>query len=385
MKKNRTSQLRGFYKLTIAERRKALEGYLGEGVGERLEKTLSLELADQLVENVVGVYGLPLGLGTNFRVNGRDVLVPMVVEEPSVIAGASNAARMAQQGDGFAADCDPPNTVAQIEILNPQPEAGGRIRQAEEEILTRANDTATELVSLGGGAHRVDVREDVGGKHRLVVHLVVNCVDAMGANIVNTMAEHVSSFVAEVAGGQAGLRILTNLAEQRLARSRVELPFSALVRKGYGGEQVARGIVAASEFAEADPYRAATHNKGIFNGIDAVLLATGNDWRAVEAGGHAFASLTGRYRPLATWTLNGEKLVGKIELPLAVGTVGGASRSHPLAVFALELLGVKSAGELAEIVASVGLASNLAALSALSSEGIQHGHMRLHERKFGGE
>jgi hydroxymethylglutaryl-CoA reductase len=382
MKKNRSSRLKGFYKLTVEQRRSALEDFLGDRGAERLAETLSAPAADQLVENVVGVFGLPLGIGTNFRINDREILIPMVVEEPSVIAGASNAARMAGLGTGFVAESDPPNTVAQIEILNPSAEAAERINEAETEILSRANDTQPEIVALGGGAHRLVVRPAVGDKSRLVVHLVVNCVDAMGANIVNTMAERVSPFVEEISGGKAGLRILTNLAEQRLARSRTEIPLSALLRRGFSGEEVARGIVAASEFADADPYRAATHNKGIFNGIDAVLVATGNDWRAVEAGGHAFASLSGQYRPLARWRIEGDNLLGRIELPMAVGIVGGASRSHPTARLALELMGAGSAGELAAIVASVGLASNLAALSALCSEGIQQGHMRLHERKF---
>jgi hydroxymethylglutaryl-CoA reductase len=382
-KTNGSSRLKGFYRKSIAERRALLAEQVGNS-GEKLnfEEQISLNTIEKMVENAIGVMGIPLGVATNFKINGFDVLVPMAIEEPSVIAAASNAARMVRLGSGFMAEADPPHTVVQVELRRPSPDASKRIREAERDILEAANRTQPELVSLGGGAREIVIREDVGGTGRLVVHIVVNCLDAMGANMVNTMAEAVSDRLAELAEGEAGLRILSNLADRRLVRARAEVPFKALERKGYSGEEVGNGIKAASDFAEADPYRAATHNKGIFNGIDAVLIATGNDWRAVEAGGHAFAARNGQYGPLATWDIQGNQLVGSIELPMAVGIVGGASRAHPTARLCIELAGIETASDLACVVASTGLASNLAALAALSSEGIQQGHMRLHERKL---
>ncbi|MCP4200020.1 MAG: hydroxymethylglutaryl-CoA reductase, degradative [Proteobacteria bacterium] len=377
-----SSRLKGFYRKSMDARRALLAEHIGADGGKLdFEEQIPLNAIESMVENAIGIMGVPLGVATNFQINGHDVLVPMAIEEPSVIAAASNAARMVRQGSGFIAAADPPYTVVQVELLSPAQGAPKRIRQAEREILETANNTQPELVSLGGGALELVIREDVGGRGRLVVHIVVNCLDAMGANMVNTMAEAVSGRLAELAGGKAGLRILSNLADRRLVRVRAEVPFEALVRKGYPGEEVGAGIKAASDFAEADPYRAATHNKGIFNGIDAVLLATGNDWRAVEAGGHAYAARNGRYGPLATWNVRDDKLVGSIELPMAVGIVGGAARAHPTARHSIALAGIETAGDLACVVASTGLASNLAALAALSSEGIQQGHMRLHQRK----
>jgi hydroxymethylglutaryl-CoA reductase len=364
----------------MGERRKRVTDETGVRLGEALDPGLSDALADRMVENAVGVLGIPLGIATNFIVNGREVLVPMAIEEPSVIAAASNAARMARAGGGFTAEADPSIMAAQIEILDPSEGAGEAIEEAAPELLRIADRTQPELVSLGGGARELAVREGVG-EARLVVHLVVDCLDAMGANIVNTMAEAVSGPIAEMSNGRAGLRILTNLADRRLVRARCAIPVEAMKRGSYPGKSVSEGVAAAYAFAAADPYRAATHNKGVFNGIDAVLIATGNDWRAVEAGGHAFASRKGRYEPLTTWTIEGETLVGTIELPMAVGIVGGASRTHPVDRAGLELMGVETAAELAGVTASVGLASNLAALAALAAEGIQSGHMRLHSRK----
>jgi hydroxymethylglutaryl-CoA reductase len=338
-------------------------------------------LLDTMIENSVGVMGMPLGVATNFQVNGFDVLVPMAVEEPSVIAAASNAAKMARSGYGFRAETTSPLMVAQIEILDPHPGAASKIEAAKQEILSMADSAQKELVSLGGGAVELEIRENVGEKRRLVLHLVVNCIDAMGANSVNTMAEAVSAQLGELTGGIIGLRIVSNLADRRLVKVSSKIPFDALTRNGFSGAEVARGVEAASQFALADPYRAATHNKGIFNGVDAVLLATGNDWRAVEAGGHAFAAMKGTYSPLSTWKIFDDKLEGSLEMPMAVGIVGGAAKVHPIARLCLDLMGVESAVELAWIVASAGLACNLAALAALSSEGIQQGHMRLHRRK----
>jgi hydroxymethylglutaryl-CoA reductase len=383
MKSRGTSRLKNFYRKKVTERQSILMKRMPEKKEiQDLGDPIPIEIVERMVENAVGILGMPLGIATNFVINGVEVLVPMSIEEPSVIAAASNAAKMARRGDGFTADADPPHTVVQVEILNPAPNAWKRIEEASSEIIDRANKTQPELVSLGGGAREIAVRQEVGGKERLVVHIMVDCIDAMGANMVNTMAETVSDYIAQLAGGRAGLRILTNLADKRLARARVTIPFDALKRNGFSGEEVAHGIKAASDFAIADPYRAATHNKGIFNGIDAVLIATGNDWRAVEAGGHAYAARSGQYSPLAVWNIEGDSLVGAIELPMAVGIVGGAATAHPTARLCIELAGIETAHDLACIVASTGLASNLAALGALSSEGIQRGHMRLHGRKL---
>jgi hydroxymethylglutaryl-CoA reductase len=313
-------------------------------------------------------------------VNGRDVFVPMAIEEPSVVAAASNAARIARSGGGFSAAADPPLGAAQVELLDPDPGADAAIQAARAELLALADAAQPELVALGGGARDVVVRRAVGGPERLVVHLLVDCRDAMGANMLNTVAEAVAPRLAELGRSRRGLRILTNLADTRLARAGCRVPLAALARRGFDGAEVAAGVAAASRFADADPYRAATHNKGIFNGVDALLLACGNDWRAVEAGGHAYAARGGAYRPLSTWRVDGGNLEGRIEMPMAVGIVGGAVAKHPVARLCLEILGVETGAELAEVAVSVGLASNLAALAALASEGIQQGHMRLHSR-----
>ncbi len=373
--------MKGFHRKSISERVNSLEAETGLSIEPVLDAGLPPERLDRMVENAVGVLGMPLGVATNFVVNGREVPVPMAIEEPSVIAAASNAARMARSGGGFTARTDPSLMAAQIEILDPGREAPEAIERSRADLLALADETQPELVSLGGGARDLMVREAVGTEGRLVAHLVVDCLDAMGANIVNTMAEAISGRLAELAKGRAGLRILTNLADRRLVRARCDIPFEAMKRGRFDGETVSRGVAEAYEFAADDPYRAATHNKGIFNGIDAVLLATGNDWRAVEAGGHAYAARSGRYAPLSAWTIDGERLTGTLELPMAVGIVGGASRAHPVAELGLRLMGVETAAELAAVTAAVGLASNLAALAALAAEGIQLGHMRLHLRK----
>lgn len=380
MRKRGSSRIRGFGDLDVPARRERLEAETGVGLGGLLERGLDLETASAMIENAIGVMGVPLGVAANFLVNGRDVFVPMATEEPSVIAAASNAARMTREGGGIEAEADAPLGVAQIELLDPSPRAAEAILGAREEICALANAAQPELVSLGGGARDLAVRRDVGGPHRIVAHLSVDCRDAMGANMLNTMAEAISPCLARLAGARAGLRILTNLADSRLARARCRVPFAALARRGTDGAEVAAGVARASRFAEDDPYRAATHNKGIFNGIDALLLATGNDWRAVEAGGHAYAARGGSYGPLATWRAERDALTGRMEMPMAVGIVGGASRAHPAARACLEILGVESGRELAEIAVAVGLAQNLAALAALAAEGIQAGHMRLHGR-----
>jgi hydroxymethylglutaryl-CoA reductase len=315
------------------------------------------------------------------RVNGHDFVVPMVVEEPSVVAAASNAAKMARGGGGFVAEADPPLMIAQIQLTHvPDVDAArDAILARKAELLARADRAVPGLVARGGGARDVEVR-GLGEDGVMVVHAIVDCRDAMGANLVNTIAETLGARIAELAGGRLGLRIVSNLCDKRCVRVTCRIPASALATDDMDGQSVIDGIVAASRFAELDPYRATTHNKGIMNGVDAVVIATGNDWRAVEAGAHAFAARDGRYAPLAVWRRDGDVLVGRLELPLALGTVGGTLRVHPTARLSLRLLGTESATELAMIAASVGLASNLAAVRALATDGIQRGHMALHAR-----
>lgn len=378
-----TSRLSGLRDLDPAERRRlvATSAGIDPAILDVLDLRdgLTLAQADHLIENVVGVIGVPVGVATNFTVNGRDRLVPMATEEPSVVAAASNAARMTREHGGFATSTTSPVMIAQVQVLETvDPEAARlRLLEARDELLALAAEQDPLLVSLGGGPRELRVRllSTRTGMH-VVVHLHVDVRDAMGANAVNTMAEALAPRVAEIAGGRSLLRILSNKADQRLTRARAVFDAGLL-----GGPEVVRDIVHASAFAEADPYRAATHNKGIMNGITAVVLATGNDTRAVEAGAHSHAVRDGRYTALSHFEVGADgHLVGTLELPLAVGLVGGATRAHPAAQAAVKLLGVETAAELAEIVAAVGLAQNLAALRALSAEGIQRGHMTLHAR-----
>lgn len=347
---------------------------------------LTGEQAGQMIENVVGLQALPLGVALNFRVNGRDVLVPMAIEESSVVAGASFAAKLARAAGGFRAEATAPEMIGQIQLLDVEDLEAARaaVLKARERLLARADEVDPVIRRLGGGARDLEVRilPDTAAGPMLVVHLVYDCRDAMGANAVNTACERIAPLIVEVTGGRVGLRILSNLADRRLARAECTVPAEALAYAGFSGEEVVRGIVEAWAFAASDAYRAATHNKGIMNGIDAVAIATGQDWRAIEAGAHAYAARSGRYTSLSTWTRDAEgNLAGRLELPLAVGVVGGASRSHPTARVALKLLGVESAQDLAEIMAAVGLAQNLAAIRALATEGIQKGHMALHARQ----
>jgi hydroxymethylglutaryl-CoA reductase len=347
---------------------------------------LTPEQADYMVENAIGVFALPLGVAQNFIINWREVLIPMAVEEPSVIAGASFMAKLAEAGGGFTAEADPPLMIGQMQILDCPNRSSARkaLLAHREEILAEAAAVDPTLVSLGGGPKDLEVREikesPIGAF--LVLHIIVDVRDAMGANAVNTALERLTPLIEQITGGRVLLRILSNLADKRLARASVRIPADTLAFEEYRGEQVRDGIISAWAFAVADPYRAATHNKGIMNGIDAVVLATGNDWRAVEAGAHAYAARSGRYTSLSTWGTNAAgDLTGSLELPMAVGIVGGATKVHPAAQAALKLMQVKSAKELAEIIVSVGLAQNLAALRALATEGIQRGHMSLHTRK----
>jgi hydroxymethylglutaryl-CoA reductase len=383
----RTSRFPGFYKITVAERRALVAEATGADPREiksALEQGgIDAETADKFVENVLGTYALPYGVALNVRVDGLDHVVPMVVEEPSVVAAASNAAKMIRLGGGFTSEVDPPLMISQIQItqVDDVPRAIDAIDARAIEILARADEAIPGLIARGGGARSVEARQLGDASDRMmVVHVVVDCRDAMGANLVNTVAEVVAERLAEIARGKVGLRILTNLCDKRLVKVKCRVPAGALATEEMDGAEVIDGIVNASRFAELDPYRAATHNKGIMNGIDAVVLATGNDWRAVEAGAHAYAARSGRYSPLSIWRRDGDDLAGALELPLALGTVGGTLRVHPAARLSLRLLNVTTAGELAAIAASIGLANNLAAVRALATEGIQRGHMAQHAR-----
>ncbi len=346
---------------------------------------LPLGVANGMIENVIGTFELPFAVAGNFRINGRDVLVPMVVEEPSVVAAASFMAKLARDCGGFETSSTGPIMRAQVQVIGVTDPHGARlaILRHRDEIVAIANERDRTLVGLGGGCRDVDVHvfDDTPRGPMVVMHLIVDVRDAMGANTVNTMAEAVAGRIEQITGGTVRLRILSNLADLRLARARVALTTDVLTTAEYRGDDVAEGILDAYTFAAVDPYRAATHNKGIMNGIDPVIVATGNDWRAVEAGAHAYACRHGRYTSLTKWERHRDgRLVGTIEMPLAVGLVGGATRTHPLARTALKILDVKSAQDLAEIAVAVGLAQNLAALRALSTEGIQRGHMALHAR-----
>ena len=382
--------MKKFYELTPAERLERLAQQAGLTPAEMAalsgEGGLSGGQADHMVENAVGVFALPLGVAQNFVINGREVPVPMAVEEPSVIAGASFMAKLARAGGGFTAHTTAPEMIGQMQVLDLDdlPAARLRLLEQKQRLIDEAAAIDPVLQRLGGGPRDLEVRiindSPIGGF--LVLHLIYDVRDAMGANAVNTAVERLAPLVEQISGGRVLLRILTNLADRRLARARCVIPLSELAFDRFSPEDVRDNILAAWAFAAADPYRAATHNKGIMNGIDAVVIATGNDWRAVEAGAHAYAARSGRYTSLSTWGRDADgSLTGTLELPLAVGTVGGATRSNPAVQAALKLMGVKSAAELAEIIVSVGLAQNLAALRALATEGIQRGHMGLHARQ----
>ena len=383
-----SSRIPAFYKMSVEERQQKLGetlGLSGEEMGVlTAHDALPLETADLMVENAVGTFALPFGVALNFQVNGQDYVIPMTVEEPSVIAAASNAALVARAGGGFRAEADPGAMIGQIQIIRVKDarRAVERLHAARAELLASADELTPGLCRRGAGPRDIEVRliESPRGETMVVVHFLVDTGDAMGANAVNSLVETLAPRVAELAGGEACLRILSNLADRRLARSAVRVPVQALGRDGIPGEEVAERMLYAYEFAWADPYRAATHNKGIMNGIDAVAVATGNDWRAIEAGAHAYACKDGAYRSLSRWAIEDGHLVGSLELPMGVSTVGPAVESHPRVRLALRMLGVTSARELAAIMVTVGLASNMAAMRALATEGIQKGHMALHAR-----
>ena len=381
----KSSAISGFYKLPPKERLAKVKEFadLTDEESTSLANTgaLPMEVADRMIENVVGAIPIPLGIGVNFQINNKDYLIPMAIEEPSVVAAASYAAKMVRAAGGFHASSTTPVMIGQIQAVGIKDPYAARLRVlgAKEEILKKANEQDPVLNSFGGGAKDVDAKviQTTQGA-MLITELHVDCRDAMGANAVNTMAEAVAPLIEELTDGHVYLRIITNLAVKRLARA-----WCVVSKESIGGEEIVNGIVNASAFAAADPYRGATHNKGAMNGIIAVVLATGNDHRAIEAGGHAYAARNGTYSTLSQWEKdqNGD-LVGSIELPMAVGLIGGAVKTHPTAKVAMKILGVKSANEFAEVLAAVGLAQNLAALRALAHEGIQRGHMSLHARNI---
>ncbi len=389
-----TSRIAGFYNLPLGERLDKLAESAGLGSDELAAfqtSGLSADQADHMVENAVGTFGLPLGIGLNFVVNGREVLVPMAIEEPSVVAGASFMAKLARAGGGFTVITSAPEMIGQMQVLEIKDlmAASMELHEHKAELLAEADSIDPVLKKFGGGARDLEIRiiEDSPIGPFLVVHLIYDVRDAMGANAVNTACEKLAPHIEQITGGRVHLRILSNLADRRLAKASCtvllkELAFTNADGRTFTGEQVRDGIIEAWAFAAADPYRAATHNKGIMNGVDAVVIATGNDWRAIEAGAHAYAARDGRYTSLSTWGKDADgNLTGELEVPMAVGIVGGATKVHPAAKAALKLMGVKTAAELAGIIASVGLAQNLAALRALATEGIQRGHMSLHARQ----
>lgn len=381
----KTSSYSGFFKLSMEERLKEVAEFSGltdeEQAVLRSADSLDDEKADHMIENVIGKFALPMGVAINFVINGKDVVIPMVCEEPSVVAACSNAAKMARPSGGFKASSSGNVMIAQIQVLGIATPAAakGMILEKKDEIMRICNEKDPVLVSLGGGVKDVEVRTvDTKAGTMVIVHLLVDTGDAMGANAVNTMAEAVAPFIEEVTGGTVELRILSNLADHRLVRAR-----ATWRKEDIGGEEVVEKMLSAYAFAEADPYRAATNNKGIMNGIVPVVIATGNDTRAIESGAHAYAARSGRYTSMTTWEKdeNGD-LVGSIEIPMAVGLVGGATKIHPAAKAAVKLLGVKTASELGQIIACAGLANNMAAMKALATEGIQRGHMSLHARNL---
>jgi len=386
---NQTSEISGFYKKTVTERLEILRKWanIDEEDLKTLEDSLTVNEANNMIENVVGTFRLPLGIGTNFRINNKEYLIPMAIEEPSVVAAVSYAARLFRSRGGITTRTDSSIIIGQIQVLELKDihSAKEKILANKQVLMEEANTKGGTIIDRGGGSRDIEVTtyENTPIGPMMVIHLLYDTQDAMGANTINTAVEHIAPHVEKLSGGRVNLRILSNLADRRLAFAEGRIKPEAFERDGYTGEEVIDSIVEAAVFAEIDPYRATTHNKGIMNGIDAVIIATGNDWRAVEAGAHAYAARSGQYRSLTTWKkeANGD-LYGSIELPMAVGIVGGATRVHPTAQLALKILGVDSAQELAGVVAAVGLAQNLAAIRALATDGIQQGHMRMHARQL---
>ena len=387
-----SSRIPGFFRLSPAERRTAAIGGSGGdptsevGHAWSLEGGLSLGAADAMIENVIGLFALPNGLAVNLLLNGEDRLVPMVVEEPSVVAAVSNMARLTRESGGIHGSCDDAVMIGQVQLTDCPTGAAAALRAALPRLSLLAAAVHPQLAEYGGGLRGMEVRElvyDEPGETpepMLVLHFFLDCVDAMGANMVNTIAERLAPEIAALTGGKVGLRILSNLADRRLARASVRIPTDHLRQDGLNGADVAQGIASAWRFAWADPYRAVTHNKGVMNGVDAVAIATGNDWRAIEAGAHAYAARSGQYRPLSTWKVREGALHGDLVMPMQVGTVSGAIRVHPTARANMALAAVRGARDLSVLMAAVGLVQNLGALRALATEGIQEGHMRMHAR-----
>lgn len=385
------SKLPDFRKLTVSERLKEVSKIAGLNAQQQqlLENdgALVCDLANGMIENVIGKFELPFGVAANFQINGKDHLIPMVVEEPSVVAAASYMAKIVRENGGFRTSSTEPLMRAQVQILGIESaEKAKEILLAnKQEIIQLANSKDKFLISLGGGCKDIEVHlfESTKVGPMAVMHLIVNVCDAMGANTVNTMAETVTPLVEKLTGGQVRLRILSNLADLRLVRAELTVRPDQLKQESLSGEEVIERMLEAYEFAVIDPYRAATHNKGIMNGIDPVVVATGNDWRAIEAGAHVYAAKNGQYTSLTAWEKDAQgNLVGRIELPMAVGLVGGATKTHPLAQLSIQMLNIDSASELGEVIAAVGLAQNMAAMRALATEGIQRGHMALHARNI---
>lgn len=381
----------GFYKLSIGERLKKVheQGWLTEEDLTSLRDghhVLPLSRADKMIENVVGIMGLPLGLGLNFQVNQKDYLVPLVVEEPSIVAALSSAAKIFRESGGIQASAEESLLIGQIQVVNPPDadQAKSQILFHKKELMDKLNELHPNMVKRGGGVKDLEVRIFEGTEQiplMLIVHLLVDTCDAMGANIINTMCEEIAADIEAITEGRVFLRILSNLTDRSVVRASVTIPVSKLEGKGYTGEEVRDGIILASQFAEIDPYRAATHNKGIMNGIDPLAIATGNDWRAIEAAAHAFAAKDGRYTSLTRWYANDEgDLVGTIEIPLKVGITGGSLQANDTTMISYRILDITSARELSMLMAAVGLAQNFSAIKALSTEGIQKGHMSLHAR-----
>ena len=382
-----SSRISGFYKLSPAERLEKVKEFSSPSDEDlqtlKKESSLSLEKADSMIENVIGTHPLPLGIATNFLINGKDYLIPFVIEEPSVVAAASNAAKMARESGGFKTESTEPVMIGQIYLMDTDPEAAKqKILGKKQEFLTLANSKDPTLVKFGGGARDIDVEIiDTEQGKAVRTHLYVDCRNAMGANAVNTMVEALAPEIEKETGGSAILKIISNLADRRLARATAIFP-----KENIGGEEAVDRILKASAIAAADPYRAATHNKGIMNAISAITTATGNDWRAIEAGAHAYAARSGKYTSLTSYEKNSNgDLVGRIELPMALGLVGGATKVHPTAKVCVKILGIKTAKELGEVITAVGLAQNFAAIRAIAMEGIQAGHMKLHKRKVSKE
>ncbi|HCA5188313.1 TPA: hydroxymethylglutaryl-CoA reductase, degradative [Acinetobacter baumannii] len=385
------SKLPNFRKLTVSERLKEVSKIAGLNAQQQqlLENdgALACDLANGMIENVIGKFELPFGVAANFQINGKDHLIPMVVEEPSVVAAASYMAKIVRENGGFRTSSTEPLMRAQVQILGIESAKKAKeiLLANKQEIIQLANSKDKFLISLGGGCKDIEVHlfESTKVGPMAVMHLIVNVCDAMGANTVNTMAETVTPLVEKLTGGQVRLRILSNLADLRLVQAELTVRPDQLKQESLSGEDVIDRMLEAYEFAVIDPYRAATHNKGIMNGIDPVIVATGNDWRAIEAGAHVYAVKQGQYTSLTTWEKDSQgNLVGRIELPMAVGLVGGATKTHPLAKLSIQMLNIESASELGEVIAAVGLAQNMAAIRALATEGIQRGHMALHARNI---